>query len=299
MICHKMSVEKNRIIGKIIGLGSRLDLGRYHFVQAVYNKIRPHLISDFAIIGEHKMYLDKGDFLGLSINGVYEEFETKLVKKIIKKGDTVLDLGANIGYYTLIFAKLVGAYGKVFAFEPEPNNFALLKKNIETNGYTNVILVQKAVSNKSGKIKLYLADKNLGDHRIFDSQDTRKSIEVDVITLDEYFSDPSITINFIKMDVQGVEALVMKGTSLLLQRTNDLTMMVEFAPYLMKRAGTVPKEYLKLLLENGFKIFHINAKNHQILPADLSKLVSTYTPEKPVYTDLLCIKGSEPMNWLT
>ena len=69
---------------------------------------------------------------------------TALVKRIVRNGDIVVDIGAHIGYYTLIFARLVGPKGKVFAFEPEPNNFNLLIKNIKINGYKNIIPVQKA-----------------------------------------------------------------------------------------------------------------------------------------------------------
>ena len=72
---------------------------------------------------------------------------TDVVTKEIQPGDTVLDLGANIGYFTLLFAKLVGNNGIVFAFEPEPQNIALLTKNIKINNYKNVTLVPKAVSN--------------------------------------------------------------------------------------------------------------------------------------------------------
>ncbi len=107
------------------------------------------LKSNFAEVQGQKMFLDKKDVLGLSINGVYEPLETKLVRKEVKKSDVVLDIGANIGYYTLILAKLVGKKGRVFAFEPDPTNFALLKKNISINGYKNVILVPKAVAGKT------------------------------------------------------------------------------------------------------------------------------------------------------
>ena len=120
------------------------------------------------------MFLDSVDSLRLSFNGVYEPCETEFVMNEIKKGDVVLDIGANIGYYTLIFARLVGEEGKVFAFEPDPENFALLKKNVEINGYHNVVLVQKAISNKTGKIRLFKFDDFKAGHRIHDSHDSRK-----------------------------------------------------------------------------------------------------------------------------
>ncbi|MCG2725697.1 MAG: FkbM family methyltransferase [Elusimicrobia bacterium] len=134
-------------------------LSKFYPIRVIDGFISSHFKTDFAKVQGHKMFLDPEDNLALSTCGVYagESFMTEFVKKVIKKGDIVLDLGAHIGYYTLIFAKLVGNEGKVIAFEPSPNNFALLKKNIGINGYKNVILKQKAVSNKNENIKLYLS----------------------------------------------------------------------------------------------------------------------------------------------
>lgn len=149
-------------------------IGKFYHIRVAHNFIISHLKTTFAEVDGHKMFLDSKDSLNLSINGIYEPLQTELVKKEIKKGDVVLDIGANIGYYTLIFAKLVGEDGKVFVFEPAPTNFSFLKKNVEINSYKNVVLVQKAVSNKTGKLKLYLSEDNIGDHRI--SPRDRKSV---------------------------------------------------------------------------------------------------------------------------
>ena len=163
------------------------------------------LKSNVTEINGHKMFLDSKDTLRLSILGVHEPFETEIIKKEIKKGDTVLDIGANIGYYTLIFAELVGENGKVFAFEPDPTNFAILEKNVEANGYKNVVLVQKAVTNKPGKLGLYLNEDRKAAHRIYDPHNGSKSIEIESIKLDDYFKDYDGEMDFIKMDIEGAE----------------------------------------------------------------------------------------------
>jgi FkbM family methyltransferase len=198
-------------------------IGKFYPVKVIYKVINSFIFSHLKheVLG-HKMFLDSRDSLNLSIKGVYEPFETELVKKEIRKGDVVLDVGANIGYYTLIFAKLVGENGKVFAFEPDPSNFALLKKNVEINGYKNITLVQKAVSNKTGKTKLYLSDRNLGDHRIYDSHDGRRYIEIDAIRLDDYFKDYNGKIDFIKMDIQGAEGGAIQGMRSLLKKSKNV-----------------------------------------------------------------------------
>lgn|SRR5574341_1414143 len=238
----------------------------------------------------HKMFLDSKDSLGLAISGIYEAFETELVKKEIKKGYVVLDIGANIGYYTLIFAKLVGENGKVFAFEPDPVNFALLKKNVEINGYRNVILVRKAVSNKSEHIRLYLSEDNKGDARIYDSADDRESIEIDAIRLDDYFKNYNGRIDFIKMDIQGAEGRAVEGSTLILQKNEKLKVVTEFWPIGLKRCGIEPEDYLKLLLRLGFKVYNIDELEKKIEPADIPKLLKIYTCPKENYTNLLCIR---------
>lgn len=247
------------------------------------------LKSDFVEIGGHKMFLDEKDSLSLSIWGAFEEFETEIVKKEIKAGDVVLDIGANIGYYTLIFAKLVGENGKVFAFEPDPVNFSLLKKNIETNGYKNVVLIQKAVSNKNEMLKLYLCEENRGDHRIYDSHDNRQSVEVEAIRLEDYFKDYEGKIDFIKMDIQGAEGGATQGMFSLLQK-NKVKIITEFWPMGLKKFGIDPEEYLKSLTDSDFKIYEVDEQKKKITPTNISELLKTYSSEKDVHTNLLFIK---------
>lgn len=119
----------------------------------------------------HKMYLPTMDDVGiisfdLILNEVWEPIETNFFKREIKENDIVLDIGANIGYYTLLFARQVGTKGKVYAFEPEPNNFSLLAKNVLINKYENVIYIDKAVSDINGSQKLFLSEYNIGSQKL-------------------------------------------------------------------------------------------------------------------------------------
>ena len=273
---------------------SGYGIGRYRIVKLLNDYLKSQVKSDFAEIDGNKMFLDSKDSLSLSINGVYEAFETNCVKKIIKKDDVVIDVGANIGYYTLIFAKLVGSEGKVFAFEPEPNNFHLLRKNVELNNYHNVALVQKAVTNITGRVNLYLSKEDSGQHKIYDAHDNVDSLEVDAVRLDDYFENFVGTIDFIKMDVEGAERLVIEGMSSILQRIKSIKMMIEFSPILIKKLGIEPLEYLQMIHEYGFDLYHMDARKKIILPVDSARLLREYTPKKGVGANLLCVKGEFP-----
>jgi len=268
-------------------LGGR-NLEKYYLIHSMNKFIKSHLKKDFAIIDGHKMFLDSNDSLRLSINGVYEEFETEIVKKYVKSGDVVLDIGANIGYYTLILARLVGKKGKVFAFEPDPENFNILQRNVEINGYHNVVLLNKAVVNKTGKIYLSLSEENKGDHRIASSL-SRKTIEIESIKLDDYFENDQ-NIDFIKMDIQGAEDAAIHGMIQLLTQNKEMKMLTEFSPNLLKECGVEPDQHLERLVKQGFKIFHINRKKRKMMDLDINNILKTYTPEKENFTYLFCIK---------
>jgi len=259
-------------------------------------KIPLFFLRHLRLIQGHKMFLDPKDSVitpMLSTFGAFESLETEVVKKLIKKGDVVLDIGANVGYYTLIYAKLVGEGGKVFAFEPDPDNFALLEKNVEVNGYRNVVLIKKAVANKTGVVRLYLCEDNKGNHRICDAHDARESIEVEAIRLDDYFEAYDGKIDFIKIDIEGAEQEALLGASSLLTRNEDVKVATEFCPLLLEAFGVKPEEYLRLLTQLGFELYDMNEQKYRIKPAIITELLETYTPELGNLTNLLCVRKNE------
>ena len=154
-----------------------------------------------------KMYLDPTDKVitpTILVIGNWEPAETAWFLRIVKPGDTIVDVGANVGYYTIIGSRLVGDKGKVYAFEPEPAKFELLEKNVRLNGLTNVVLERKALSNRKGTLKLFIADKNKGDHRIYQPEgESRPSVDVEAVRLDEYFKDHKRRIDVLKIGHPG------------------------------------------------------------------------------------------------
>lgn len=272
---------------------SRCGIGKFHFAKVAHGFLlyflKSHLKPEFVVVQGHKIFLDSKDSSNLSIYGTYEPTETELLKREINKGDVVLDIGAHIGYYTLLAAKLVGEKGKVFAFEPAPDNFALLKKNVDINSYNNVVLIQKAVSNESARIKLFLTETSSVSYRIYDSMDERKSIIVDTITLDEFFEDYKGNINFIKMDIEGSEGKALQGMINLLKENGNIKVATEFYPSALRSSGITPEDYLKLLLQHGFKLYCINERERIIKPTDIARLMSWVASGGQI-TTLFCLR---------
>ena len=233
--------------------------------------------KDVLEIQGSKMYLNVHDkdpdmrhtFRVYALNRVHEESTTILFKKVVEEGDTVVDLGANIGYFTLLAAKLVGKKGKVYSFEPEPRNYNYLLKNIELNGYDNVFAIQKAVSDEAGKTKLYICPYDTGHHTINqyggikaykpDLVDNKKDfVEVETVTLDEFFKGTKQPIDVIKMDVEGSEMLALSGMDRVVKESKNLKIFVEFFPLLIREMGGSPEEFIRRLLEDyNFSMFII------------------------------------------
>ena len=236
-----------------------------------------------------KMFCHGNDGLALSIFKTYEPSQTQIVKNYVKKGDRVIDVGAHVGYYTLLLSQLVGNAGKVYAFEPDPKNFELLKKNVEINGFKNIELIQKAVSNKTGIIKLYLGDEDRATNRIYDAQldDTKKSIEIKTISLDEYIKDKKI--DFIKIDVEGSELGVIEGMESIFQNNKQIKIITEFFPFLIEKSGNKPKEILKKLENLNFEMYEILYKksNEKI---DVDNYLKKNDIIEKKCTNLLCVR---------
>ncbi len=111
-----------------------------------------------------------------------------------------LDLGANVGKYSILLGKKMGPRGKVYAFEPEPNNLKALKTNLSLNKIKNVQIIEKACSNLKGKVDFYLDDKNTGGHSLL--RKTNKKISVKSDTLDEILRENKVLrVDLIKIDL--------------------------------------------------------------------------------------------------
>jgi FkbM family methyltransferase len=226
--------------------------------------------------------------------GNWEPDETALFLRTVQPGDIVVDAGAHVGYYTVIASRLVGPEGKVYAFEPDPANFELLRKNVQVNGLTNVVLEQKALSDRKGTIKLFLASENKGDHRIYQPEgESRPSVDVEAVRLDEYLRGRERRVDVLKMDTQGAEGVILEGMTRLLEgQAEGPTIFMEFYPYALKGLGTDAGALLKRLESYGYKFYDIHPIGQQgpkvTSPASL---LSEHPKDEASQTDLMVLRG--------
>jgi FkbM family methyltransferase len=218
----------------------------------------------------------------------YEPFETRLALQHVREGDSVLDLGANVGYYTLLLARQVGPTGKVYAFEPDPDNFALLVRNVERNGYRNVTMIQKAAAAFAGTTRLYLSGNNSGDHRIHDSAPGRPFHEVETVRVDDILSDATPRLGLVKMDIQGAEGLALEGMKAVLARSKQVRIVCEFWPWGLRRAGSDPASVLRSLREMNFVLSEIVEVRGQLVRIDESSLLARLPEQEDAFTNLFC-----------
>ncbi len=140
--------------------------------------------------------------------GTYELEQQKVFEKYIKKGDVVYDVGAHAGFYTLLASQLVGEFGTVIAFEPNEKNFSYLEKNIRINKRNNIKTVKSAVSDHDGK-SFFKMGENTSSGSI---TKINTGIEVLSTTIDKFVQTQDRLPSFMKIDVEGAEALVLSGS---------------------------------------------------------------------------------------
>jgi FkbM family methyltransferase len=205
---------------KLLGIEKSVML-KFDVPKYGYRVYCPINKEDFAIMSRHE-------------DEIIDHFNTK-------QGDIVVDVGAHMGKYTIIASKQVGANGKVIAIEAHPGNYEMLNHNIKLNGLTNVIPLNYAVYSKETKIKLFLPDEESGytmHHSVMfnylsskyplQGKDNEKFIEVNANTLDNLLQKNGISqVNWIKIDVEGAEFEVLKGSANILSTSKDINLLIE------------------------------------------------------------------------
>ncbi len=192
--------------------------------------------------------------------GAWEPNLTRFLQRRLSHGDIFVDVGANIGYFSLLAAKLVGPSGKVIAVEASPFIFEKLKGNIEQNGVKNVLALNLAVSDSSGVAKVYAAPQgNIGETTILESKGYELESEIPCARLDEVLSSEDLRrIKVIKIDVEGAEWAVVAGMPQVLASSPDsLEFVIEINPKHLATLGRSARDILQTFETAGFHAYEL------------------------------------------
>lgn len=249
------------------------------------------LLSEVGQVRGQRMVVDAIDTLQLRRRRYYDRYATALFERILRPNQVAVDAGANVGYFTLLYAQTVGPDGHVYAFEPHPTNYWILQRNIELNGYRNVTAVQAVVADRPGTARLFLSPTNEGDHRAYDPGDGRNSVTVPQVTFDDYLAGRRV--DFIKTDLQGFEARALRGALKLLSSAVSLSLYLEWCPQLIAEAGDDCSVMYQMLVDCGFRVYDVNEHEERVKPVTLSELVVLYGSAARLAGNILALKGVE------
>jgi len=192
-----------------------------------------------------------GDTLEYITHGGIEPHVSSLFCSMLEKGMTVVDIGANIGYYTLLAAKRIGVRGQVISFEPDPFNYKRLVENVQMNGWNNVKAFQLAVSDFNGEKKLNIPKLGRSGSTFVIRSNIANSITVNTISLDSFLRDSP---DLIKIDVEGAELEVLRGMRNILA-IGKVKLICEIHPALLSSLGYSTKEIEDLLKHYEYNIY--------------------------------------------
>ena len=208
--------------------------------------------------------------------------EIEFLKHTIKKGDVVLDIGANIGFYSNILSSLVGTSGKVYSFEPDKVNFDHFLRN--TKGKQNIVAVNKAVADQTKTLKLYTSKLLNVDHRTYKVDDYEKEITIDAVSIDD-FVGAKFKVDLIKMDIQGFEMAALKGMIKTISSNQSLKIIMELWPHGLQKAGTSFEELFYFFRTMKLKTYAVNGI--ELTPYNENELNPDHAYSKELYFNIL------------
>ncbi|HLN03872.1 MAG TPA: FkbM family methyltransferase [Bryobacteraceae bacterium] len=221
--------------------------------------------------------------------GVYEKPETTFFCEACKPGMTVLDIGANVGYYTaLAMARVAG--GSIIAMEPDEESFRYLQQTVHANGAVNTICVPKAAASQNGTVRLYTSTLNRADNRLYPNELASDSCDVEAVTVDSLLAELHVpSVDLVKIDVQGFEGHVLRGMRATISQSPHLIILIEFWPHGLRSAGTNPIEVLTEWEDMGLRLFELTHRSTLQPLSDKQGLVNRLPGKR--YTNIVAYRG--------
>jgi FkbM family methyltransferase len=237
--------------------------------------------------------------------GIWEPSETAFIRQHVKPGAVVVDVGANIGYFTVLAARIVGASGRVIAVEPDPVSVRVLQKNVDALPQPEIVeVVQAAAGEKPGWVRLYRSLTNHGDHRVFQVRNAGVlydqdgalprgiGVSVPMRRMDEILAHIP-HVDFVKVDTQGFDFAVLKSMEAVLRRDQPI-LICEFWPTAMQEAGYDPYAFRDLLLQLGYRLYRLPKEQLEVEPITLDEATISGLPETGDL-NLVALPASPPL----
>jgi FkbM family methyltransferase len=233
-------------------------------------------------------------------NNTYEIALILFLKKYLHPGDVCIDIGGHKGFVTINMSKLIGNFGSVYTFEPDPNAHIILNKNLQLNNISNVKLRNMAIGSYEGMITFYL-NNYLGHSSSYPNKyampNVSNQIEVEINTLDNVIRDNAVSykrLAFVKIDAEGAEEKIINGFSLLNEILPLVHMELNFNS--LEIAGTNIDNFIRSLNESGFDIYDIRAvrKFNLMFKFKLSKIDNLSNFRNKDMIDILIISKKSP-----
>lgn len=227
--------------------------------------------------------LDLADFLQKMIFcfQYYEHQYVKICKRLIPRGGIVMDVGANIGQYALLASKLAGSEGYVYAFEPGESLLLTLRRNIVLNASNNIEVLPVAVGNDKGRYSYYppsSTDNQGTGSLIHDPTGKSRSttpIQVNMVRLDDFCEERKINnVDFIKIDVEGFDLEVLKGSRTILLNNPRVVVMVELADDNLKAMGIGANDIRQFMLDLKFQMYKVTGTGRLLMTSRTEELKS-------------------------
>ena len=234
---------------------------------------------------------------GILADDIWERETTTLFKMLLRPGDVAIDVGANIGYFSVLFALLVGSSGRVLAFEPDEASLRLLQENCKLNGVENVVATVRAAAGARESVAVLHGStassvSNRGGHRIAHHAPATGPADTSVRVVDvDAYARAFASVSAIKVDVEGYEAQALAGMGGLLDRVPGVALVMEFWPRAIRENGDDPHAFLDRLAGRGLSFWRIGGSHlvRAVLAGDLLQEL----PGDNDQADLLCMRPDE------
>lgn len=236
------------------------------YVWQLFCSLWSNINYNFLLVDGSRFTYPLNSAIGRALfTGGFETVEVEFMRQSLNPGNIFFDVGANAGIFTIIAAKKVGLNGHVYAFEPGKRELELLKHNIAINNLTNVTVIETAITNKKG-VTNFAISRDGAMNSLAQTDHPKQQIEswqtIEITTLDNVLEELNISqVDFLKIDVEGAEGLVIEGAKKLLLSENSPTILFEASDLNVRNFGYSVTELICKLESEKFFIHYFDEKD--------------------------------------